>query len=210
MKLTKGVWAIIVIVLAILIDQILKIWVKTNMYLGQDFEIFSWFHIRFVENNGIAMGIEIMDKLYMTIFRIIATIAIAYYLFLLIKRRFSLGYIICVALIFSGAVGNIIDCVFYGHFFSESTPFHIASFLPSGEGYADWMHGRVVDMFYFPLFSFTWPDWIPGIGGQDFEFFRYIFNFADAWISIGIITLILFYRKTFSDSFEKQKSIEEQ
>lgn len=208
MKLSKGHQALIIVFLILLVDQIVKVWVKTTMYLGQDHEVLSWFHIRFVENNGMAMGIEFGGKLFLSLFRIVASVAIAYYLFLLVKRNFKMGYIICVSLIFAGAVGNIIDGVFYGKIFSESTPLHIASLFPSEGGYGTWMHGKVVDMFYFPLFSFTWPDWMPWVGGEEFEFFRYIFNIADASISIGIIVLILFYRKTFSESFEK-KHIEE-
>lgn len=208
MKLSKGHWSLITIILVLILDQVSKIWVKTNMYLGQDYEILSWFHIRFVENPGMAMGIEVMNKLFLSIFRIIASGAILYYLLLLIKREFKLGYVICVSLIFVGAIGNIIDGVFYGKIFSESTPFHIATFFPAEGGYAGWMHGKVVDMFYFPLFSFTWPDWMPWVGGREFEFFRYIFNVADAAISVGIISLILFYRRTFSESFDK-KTVEE-
>lgn len=209
MKLSKGHWAIISIVLVLLIDQLSKVWIKTNMYLGQDFEIFSWFHIRFVENNGMAMGIEVMSKTFLTLFRIIASFFIAWYLYILIKRKFQLGYIICVSLIFAGAVGNIIDCVFYGKLFSASTSLHMATLFPPEGGYAGWLNGLVVDMFYFPLFSFTWPEWVPLVGGNEFEFFRYIFNVADASISIGIISLILFYRKTFSRSFEKKEESEE-
>ncbi len=209
MKLSKATWAVLLIVLILIIDQASKFWIKTNMYLGQDFEIFSWFHIRFVENDGIAMGIKVMDKLFVTLFRIIASAAIAYYLYLLIKRKFKLGYVICVALIFAGAVGNIVDCIFYGKIFSESTPLQIATLFPPDGGYGQWMYGLVVDMFYFPLFSFTWPEWIPWLGGKEFEFFRYIFNVADASISFGIISLILFYRRTFSESFEKKPEAQE-
>lgn len=205
MKLSKGFWAIAVVLLVLVADQALKIWVKTHMFLYQDIPVTSWFIIRFVENNGMAMGIEVVGKLFLSVFRLVASAVIAYYLYLLVKHRYSVGYIVCVAMIFAGAVGNIIDSVFYGVIFEESTPFHIAGMFPAEGGYGSWLHGKVVDMFYFPLFEFTWPQWVPIVGGDDFLFFRYIFNLADASISVGIIVLLLFYRDTFSRSFEKQK-----
>jgi signal peptidase II len=175
------------------------------MALGEDIQITNWFHIRFTENPGMAMGIEVFGKLFLTIFRIVASIAIAYYIFLLIRNNFKLCYIIVVSMIFAGAVGNIIDSVFYGVIFSESTPMHIASLFPPEGGYGSWLHGGVVDMFYFPLFSFKWPLWMPWIGGNTFEFFRYIFNLSDASISVGMVVLLLFFRKTLSLSLEKQE-----
>jgi signal peptidase II len=205
MKLSKGFWAVAVILLILLIDQVLKFWVKTNMMLYEDIRITNWFIIRFVENPGMAMGIEIMDKLFLSIFRIIASIAIIYYIYHLIKKDYKLGYIICVCLIFAGAFGNIIDSIFYGVIFSESTPYTVATLFPPEGGYGTWLHGKVVDMFYFPLFQFTWASWIPWIGGSEFEFFRFIFNIADASISVGMFILILFYSKTFSRSFDKEK-----
>ncbi|GHV60391.1 lipoprotein signal peptidase [Bacteroidia bacterium] len=203
MKLSKGYGAVAVIVLILLADQALKIWIKTHLLLGDDIRITNWFYLRFVENNGMAMGIEVMGKLFLSIFRIVASGFIIYYLYRLVKRNFSIGYIICVSMIFAGAVGNIFDSAFYGIIFSNSTPVHIATLFPPEGGYGTWLHGKVVDMFYFPLFEFNWPSWIPWIGGQDFLFFRYIFNLADASISVGIIVLLLFYRNTFSASFEK-------
>jgi len=200
----KGYGAIAVILLILLIDQVIKIWVKTHIALGDEIRIAGWFHIRFIENRGMAMGIEVFGKMFLTIFRIVASVAIAYYIYLLIRNKFSFGYIVLVSMIFAGAVGNIIDSVFYGVIFNESTPTHIAALFPPGGGYGSWLHGEVVDMFYFPLFSFMWPSWIPWIGGSEFEFFRYIFNLADASISVGIVVLLLFFRKTLSLSFEKQ------
>lgn len=219
MKLSKGTWAIIIILLILLADQVLKIWIKTHFqvesvsnYRGEvwvsyeDVQLTNWFHIRFVENNGMAMGIEVMNKIFLTLFRIVASIAIIYYLYALIKRKYKLGYIICVSLIFAGAVGNIVDSVFYGVIFSSPVEIHQTAVLfPPGGGYSTWFQGKVVDMFYFPLFEFNWPSWVPFIGGDRFEFFHYIFNIADASISVGIIILIAFYRKTFSKSFEKKK-----
>lgn len=201
----KAFWAIALILLILIADQILKIWVKTNMALTEDIQITGWFYIRFIENKGMAMGIEVVGKLFLTVFRIVASFAIAYYLFTLIRNQFKLSYILLVSMIFAGAVGNIIDSVFYGVIFNESTPQHVAELFPPEGGYGKWLHGDVVDMFYFPLFRFQWPSWIPWIGGSPFEFFRYIFNLADASISVGIIVLLLFFRKTLSLSFEKQE-----
>jgi signal peptidase II len=206
MKLSKGFWATIVILLILCIDQMIKIWIKTHLMLYEDIRITNWFLLRFVENNGMAMGIDVVGKLFLSIFRIIASFAIIYYIWRLVKKDFGLGYIICVSLIIAGAVGNIIDSIFYGVVFGESVPYSVAALFPPEGGYGTWLHGKVVDMFYFPLFEFTWPSWIPWIGGSNFLFFRYIFNFADASISIGIIVLLLFYRNTFSKSFEQKEN----
>jgi len=202
---TKAFWTIAVILVILISDQIVKFWVKTNFVLGEDYQITPWFHIRFIENEGMAMGIKVFGKLFLTIFRLVASFVIIYYIYTLIRNNFKLSYIILVSMIFAGAVGNIIDSVFYGVIFSESTYTQIAILFPAGGGYGSWLHGEVVDMFYFPLFRFTWPSWIPWIGGSEFEFFRYIFNVADASISVGIITLLLFFRKPLSLSFEKQE-----
>lgn len=202
-KFPKGATAIIVILLVILADQILKVWVKTNMYLYETIEITSWFKICFVENNGMAFGLEVIGKLFLSVFRIIAIVFIGYYLFKLVKQGYQHGFIACIALIWAGASGNIIDSVFYGEIFTESTPYQVSTFVPVGEGYSDWLHGKVVDMFYFPLFSGTYPDWIPGVGGQPFTFFSAIFNIADSAISVGIVLLLIFYWKTLSESFQQ-------
>jgi signal peptidase II len=206
----KGFWAIAVVVIILAADQIFKIWVKTHLLLpardsSNDIHIANWFLIRFVENNGMAMGIEVTGKLFLTLFRIIASFFIAYYLYILVKKDYKLSYIVFVSLIFAGAVGNIVDSIFYGVIFSESTSAHVAILFPPEGGYGTWLHGKVVDMFYFPLFRFRWPSWIPWLGGSEFEFFRYIFNIADSSISVGIVVLLLFFRKTFSLSFEKKK-----
>jgi signal peptidase II len=205
----KGFWAIALILLILVIDQIIKIKVKTGMALLDNISITDWFNIRFIENNGMAMGIEVAGKLFLSVFRIIATFAIAYYIYRLVKRGFGLTYILFVSMVFAGAVGNILDSIFYGVIFSESTPTQIAVLFPPEGGYGTWLHGKVVDMFYFPFFSFEWPSWIPFLGGSEFEFFKYIFNFADASISVGAIVLILFYRKTFTLSFENKKDSED-
>lgn len=195
----KGATAIIVIFLVLIADQVLKIWVKTHMSLYEMIEITSWFKIYFVENNGMAFGIEVLGKLFLSLFRIIAVCCIGYYIFQLVKRNYSHGYIACISLILAGALGNIVDSVFYGEIFTASYPGHVASFVPIGHGYSDWLHGKVVDMFYFPLIEGTFPNWLPVWGGEDFIFFRPIFNLADAGITVGIALLLIFYRKVLSN-----------
>lgn len=200
---SKSLIAIGVILLVIIIDQISKIWVKTNMSLGEMIEITSWFKIYFIENNGMAFGMEVIGKTFLSLFRIIFIGFIGYYTYRLIKRNFSKGYVICVSFIMAGAIGNIIDSLFYGEIFSASYPGKVATLVNMGEGYSTWLHGKVVDMLYFPLFSGTFPTWFPRIGGEAFTFFSPIFNIADSAISVGIFVVILFYRKSLTRSFEK-------
>lgn len=204
----KGIIAVLVILLILLVDQISKIWVKTHMALYDMVHITDWFKIYFVENNGMAFGIEAMGKLFLSIFRIVAVGAIIVYLFRIIKQGYKTGFIICIALVLAGASGNIIDSVFYGAFFEASYPGHIASAVPYGEGYATLLHGKVVDMFYFPLIEGTYPGWIPLVGGQEFLFFRFIFNVADSAISVGVVLLLVFYRRTLSYSLLSKKDKE--
>ena len=199
---TKGRLAIFIVLAVLIIDQIIKIWVKTGMYWHESIRITDWFYIYFTENNGMAFGMEIFDKLFLTSFRILAAIGIGWLLAKYVKQNYKTGFITCVALILAGAIGNIIDCVLYGQIFNESTHSAIATFVPFGEGYADWFHGKVVDMFYFPILEFDWPQWMPFIGGNHFIFFSPIFNFADAAISCGIIALILFYSKYLNELVE--------
>lgn len=203
-NISRTTLSIIVILLVLIADQVLKIWVKTHMALYESIEIASWFKIYFVENNGMAFGIEVLGKLFLSLFRIIAVFFIGYYIYYLIKNKFSKGYIVCISLIFAGAVGNIIDSVFYGEIFTASYPGHVASLVSPGNGYSDWLHGKVVDMFYFPLIEGTFPNWFPIWGGEDFLFFRPIFNLADSAISIGIVILLLFYRNMLSSSTQKK------
>jgi len=172
------------------------------MQLHDSYRIFSWFQIYFTENPGMAFGLEIMDKRILSVIRIIAVIVLAYYLIKLLKHTYSFGFILCITLIFVGAVGNIIDCVFYGMIFDHSYG-QIATFLPEGGGYAPVLHGKVVDMLYFPLIETTLPSWIPFWGGNDFIFFRPIFNLADSAICVGVFSLLLFYRRTLSQSLSK-------
>lgn len=204
----KYIWlSVIVILLVLIIDQTSKFLVKTNMFLGESIEVFSWFKILFIENNGMAFGMELGSKLFLTIFRVVAITLIGFYIFKLIKNSNKLkkGYLISVSLIFAGALGNIIDCLFYGVIFNAPLFPDIATIFPAEGGYADFMYGRVVDMLYFPLFSFVWPDWIPFVGGEYFEFFEPVFNIADSAITIGIALVLIFYRKSLSFEFSKEK-----
>ena len=193
--LTQGRISFLIVFLVLIIDQIIKISVKTSMYFHESIRVSDWFYIYFTENNGMAFGLEIFAKLFLTIFRIVAVILITWYIAKLVRqpKKVKTGYIVCLSLVLAGAIGNIIDCVFYGEIFSESTRTQIASFVPMGEGYSDWLHGKVVDMFYFPIIDTYWPDWMPLVGGEHFIFFSPIFNFADAAISCGIIALLIFY-----------------
>ena len=198
---TQGRLVTLVVAGVLIIDQLIKIAVKTNMYLHENIHVTDWFYIYFTENNGMAFGMEIIGKLFLSLFRIVAVVLIAWYLTRVVKQkpRVKNGYIVCLSLILAGAVGNIIDCVFYGEFFSASTHTDIATWVPMGQGYADWLHGRVVDMFYFPIIDTYWPDWMPFVGGEHFIFFSPIFNFADAAISCGIIALLLFYSRYLNE-----------
>jgi signal peptidase II len=202
---TKGRIAILVIFSVLIIDQVIKVLVKTNMYWHENIHVTDWCYIYFTENNGMAFGMEIFGKLFLTLFRIVAVGLIGWYLAKIVKQGLKTGYIVCVSLILTGALGNIIDSVFYGILFSESTNYQIASFLPSGGGYAPLLYGKVVDMFYFPIIDANWPQWIPFVGGEHFIFFSPIFNFADASISCGIIALLLFYSKYLNDSYHALK-----
>ncbi|KRO70339.1 MAG: hypothetical protein ABR81_06225 [Cryomorphaceae bacterium BACL11 MAG-121128-bin16] len=184
----------------VLADQILKIWIKTHMKLGQEFQIFDWFIIHFTENNGMAFGMEFggaTGKMFLTLFRIIVVTAGIYYVKSIIKPHFPNGALIALGLIIGGAIGNIIDSSFYGLVFNESYN-NVATFLPQNGGYAPFLHGKVVDMFYFPLINSHFPNWLPIWGGEHFIFFRPIFNIADAGISVGIFLILLFYRKEFN------------
>lgn len=198
--LTKGRLSVLIVLGVLIIDQLIKIWVKTSMYWHESIRVTDWFYIFFTENNGMAFGMEIVGKLFLTSFRIIAVGLIIWYLNKIIKQNYKTGYVVCLSLILAGAIGNIIDSVFYGVIFSESTHSALATFVPVGEGYADWLYGKVVDMFYFPIIDTNWPGWLPVIGGQHFIFFSPIFNFADAAISCGIIALLLFYGKYLGKS----------
>ena len=207
MKSHKGLLATGVILLVVILDQILKIWVKTGFYLGEDYRIFDWFQLVFVQNNGMAFGMEMGSKLFLTLFRIVAVGVLIWIIARLRSRPWvSCGFMVCIALITAGAAGNIIDCVFYGLIFNNPMPPEVAVMFPEGGGYAPVFHGMVVDMFYFPLFSFNWPEWVPWVGGENFLFFQPVFNLADAAISVGMIVLILFYGKQLSADHQAQET----
>lgn len=180
------------------IDQIIKVAVKTNMHLYESIEVTDWFQIYFIENRGMAFGMDFIGTTFLSIFRIIAIIIFCVLLVRIIRRRLPIGLIACVSLVVAGAMGNIIDNFCYGMIFSESTPFQISSLVSWGEGYGQMMSGRVVDMFYFPLF--TWPEWMPWVGGD--VFFGAVFNFADAAISCGAVAILIFYNKYIIDKKE--------
>lgn len=209
--LTQGRLATLIVVAVLVIDQLIKISVKTNMALHQNIHITDWFYIYFTENNGMAFGMEFLPKIFLTLFRIVAVGLITWYLHKVTthSEKFKTGYVVCLAFILAGAIGNIIDCIFYGEIFSQSTASSIAQFVPVGQGYADWLHGRVVDMFYFPIIDTFWPDWLPIWGGQRFIFFSPIFNFADAAISCGIIALLLFYSSYIGKSVNGEDKVVE-
>ena len=208
MKYSKGVGAVFIILLLLTADQVLKIWIKTHMQLHESIEITKWFYLYFTENPGMAFGIEVIGKLFLSVFRIIAVGFIGYYLFGLIKKDYSFRFIACIALVWAGAMGNIFDSIFYGVFFDHSYG-QVATFMPAGGGYETWLHGKVVDMFYFPIFETVLPSWVPIWGGQDFVFFRPIFNIADSAICVGVFVLLLFFRRTLSESLSKDtKEIE--
>ena len=195
-KKNQAITSALIIVGSLMIDQIVKIAVKTGMYLHQSIHVTDWFYILFTENRGMAFGMELMDKYLLTSFRIVAVTVLLWYLVRVIRRGGeSIGFIVCLSLILAGAAGNIIDCLFYGMIFNNPPAPMIAEFVPWGTGYDGLMQGRVVDMFYFPLVEWNWPSWLPVWGGQHFIFFSPIFNFADSCISVGVIALLLFHHK---------------
>lgn len=204
MKISKGWGAVLIVILLLLLDQVLKIWIKTHFQLHESIEITPWFYLYFTENPGMAFGIEVIGKLFLTLFRIVAVGFIGYYLYKLVKANYKFGFIACVSMVLAGAMGNIIDSIFYGVIFNHSYG-QVATFMPAEGGYASWLHGKVVDMFYFPLIETTLPDWLPIWGGQEFIFFRPIFNLADSAICVGVFSLLLFYRHTLSKSLSNEE-----
>lgn len=211
MSITKK--SVFLILIILLIDQVLKVLVKSNMLLYEDIKVIgNWFLIKFIENDGMAFGLDLPGdngKLILTLFRILAVIAIGFYLRYLIREKSHQGLILSVALILAGALGNIIDSVFYGVIFSKSTQFATATLFPEGGGYDTLMHGHVVDMFYFPIIRGYWPEWIPLKGGDPFEFFRPVFNVADSSITIGVFLILIFQKSFFQHEHAEENEEEE-
>ena len=202
--MSKKKLAIFTILIALILDQVIKIYVKTHFVLGEEVVILDWFRIHFTENNGMAMGFEFggkAGKLFLTLFRLVAVTGIIYWLSQTIKAKVHNGVVVAISLIFSGAVGNIIDSVFYGVIFNHPTNSVATLFPETTDG--TFFFGKVVDMFYFPLWQGTLPEWIPIIGGDFFTFFQYIFNPADAFISIGVALLFIFNKQAFPKEDKK-------
>ena len=213
--LTKGRMAILVVIAVLLIDQMIKIWVKTSMTLHESIHVTDWFYITFIENNGMAFGMQLGSKIVLSLFRVIAISALGYYIGLEVKRKAKTGYLVCLSLVLAGAAGNLIDCMFYGLMFNASSPYYLSYFVPFGTGYAPFLMGKVVDMFYFPLIETEWPQWMPFVGGDHFVFFSPVFNFADSCISVSVVWILLFYRQeisrmSFSRVIDKPKDQAEQ
>lgn len=201
----KGLIAIFAVIILLVIDQIIKIEVKTSMCLHESIRITDWFYISFIENNGMAYGMTIINKLVLSLFRILAISVLGVYIYRQIKKNVRTFYLACLVLVLAGAIGNLIDCMFYGLIFNASSPYYVSYMVPFGHGYAPFLMGKVVDMFYFPLIVTTWPEWVPFWGGDEFIFFSPVFNFADACISVGVILLLLFCRTELSQiSFSRK------
>lgn len=190
-------WLVTAMVVALLvIDQIIKIYVKTHFCLGESVRVTDWFYIEFVENNGMAWGMSIVNKLTLSLLRTAAICVLIWYLHRIVKAgTYRKLYIYMVALVTTGAIGNMIDSMFYGLIFDAASPFAVSSFVPFGTGYTGFMLGKVVDMFRFPFFTFTWPSWFPFWGGSTSTFFDPVFNFADSCVTVGIFVLLIFCRK---------------
>lgn len=197
----KGKQVILLIAAILVADQAIKLFIKTHYYLGEEHKVIgNWFRLHFVENEGMAWGWKFgggLGKVLLTMFRLVAVIAGTFIIRNFIRKGYTTGFIICASLIYAGALGNLIDSMFYGLIFNESDPFtqNLAQLFPQGGGYASFLHGKVVDMFYFPLINTTLPSWVPIWGGEQFEFFQPVFNLADASISVGVIVLFIFQKR---------------
>lgn len=206
-RITKGTWLFLLGLGLVVIDQIIKVLVKTNMSIGENFNVIGeWFKIYFIENEGMAFGMKFggqVGKLLLSLFRIVLFGALLFWIRSLLKKSVPTGVVVGLTLISAGALGNIIDCLFYGLLFSESTYTTVAQFLPEGGGYAPFFFGKVVDMFYFPIIDTTFPEWMPLVGGNPFRFFAPVFNFADSCVTCGAIYLIFFQWRFFSKEEKK-------
>ncbi|MBQ9201195.1 MAG: lipoprotein signal peptidase [Bacteroidales bacterium] len=203
-RLSRTWKAALIILLLVLLDQAVKFAVKTHMQLHDSIRVTDWFYIYFTENNGMAFGWELFDKIFLTLFRILASGLLVWYLSRLCRRPgVKMGYIVCIALITAGALGNIFDCLFYGLVFDHSYG-QVATLFPRGGGYAPLFYGQVVDMLYFPLIDTVWPDWVPFWGGKEFVFFRPVFNIADSCITVGVFALIIFYHKSLAYDLDRK------
>ncbi|MDD6819905.1 MAG: lipoprotein signal peptidase [Prevotella sp.] len=198
-KWSRGKVAVVLLISIILIDQVSKIIVKTNMSLHECIDIFSWFKIVFIENNGMAYGMEIGSKLLLSALRVLLIAVLAHYLVIQVKENAKWGYITCLVMILAGAIGNMIDGMFYGLMFSASTTYTVAELVEFGHGYSSFMTGKVVDMLHFPLIDTQLPEWLPIWGGDDYVFFSPVFNFADSCISVGVVALLIWFRDELSD-----------
>jgi signal peptidase II len=190
----KAVGLTLFVLVLLVIDQVMKISVKTGMCLHESIRVTDWFYISFIENNGMAYGMSFIPKPLLTLFRLVACCALVWYIGKELKRGARTLWVTLLALVLAGAVGNLIDCMLYGLIFSGSSPYYSSFLVPFGTGYAPFLEGRVVDMLYFPLIVTTYPDWVPLWGGQPYIFFSPVFNFADACISVGVVAIILFCR----------------
>ena len=206
---TNGRLVVIVVAVILLVDQVIKIWVKTNMCLHESIRITSWFYINYIENMGMAFGMHLGSKVVLSVFRLVAIAVLVYYTWKQGKDHARTSYVLCLSMILGGAIGNLVDCMFYGLCFAGSSEYYTSYFVPFGTGYAPFLMGKVVDMFYFPLIETEWPDWMPIIGGNHFVFFSPVFNFADTCISVGVVLLLLFFRKEISEITFKQEAKEE-
>ena len=184
------------VVILLIIDQMIKLYIKTHFCLGESVRVTDWFYIEFVENNGMAWGMSFIGKFWLSLLRLVAICVLFWYLCRIIQRGpHRKLYIYLVALVLTGAIGNMLDSIFYGLIFTASSTEYVSYMVPFGTGYADVLMGKVVDMFRFPFFTYTWPDWVPFFGGQHGTFFDPVFNFADSCVSVGVISLLLFCRK---------------
>ena len=205
-KLHIGWLVTAMVVVLLIIDQWIKLYIKTHFCLGESVRVTDWFFIDFIENNGMAWGMSFIGKFWLSLVRSVAIIFLVWYLHRIIKQgKHRLVYIFLVALVLAGAIGNMIDSMFYGLMFTASSPYYVAYQVPFGEGYAPFFMGKVVDMFRFPFFTYTWPEWFPIWGGQQGTFFDPVFNFADSCVSVGIIAMLIFCRKELEELGEGKK-----